>query len=142
LDATAGEPLRAAALHHRPALGRDRRSLETFETRLESLFRAIAYGDWVPGYLHGRGVAERLGGVRRRVALPPVPADEAPRLARALDSLLDHADHCLPQLLAARPAAITSSPESRPRYGSIHNRPQTGRGSIRSNPSTGSKSRS
>jgi hypothetical protein len=68
--------------------------------RMERMWRALLDGEWIDAYRDGAGVAHLLDGIRRRVGLSPLAADDLPRLGAALDSLGPDADGALAALLA------------------------------------------
>lgn len=75
---------------------------ERFHRRVEHLLEEIARGPWIAGYAEPEGLCDRLSGVRSRFGLPPLVGEERDRVARALEGLLSHASHILPELLARR----------------------------------------
>lgn len=77
---------------------------DAFDRRLEELLERIVGSDWIPGYAHGEGLADRLSGVRRRVGLAPLAGDDRRRAAEVLDAALAQAGPLLEEFLADWPA--------------------------------------
>jgi hypothetical protein len=95
--------LRQTLLRHQPTLEAEPEVLQEAQERLIGLFHQLAWGNWIDGYRDGQGLVQRLQGVRRRVRLPPLDADDRQRAAQALDTLLDDARGRLEEGLAQRP---------------------------------------
>lgn len=91
----------AADRHHFDHHRRSPVARADFDRRLRHLLAELADGGWIAGYRHGAGLAARLGGVRRRLRLPPMDAADNRRLAGACDELLAVAEERLGELLAA-----------------------------------------
>lgn len=89
------------ALRHRPELAAPGR-LDTFRERLDGLFERLAWGNWIPGYAHGPGIAARLGGVRRRVGLGAFEERDRALLGELFEEALDGAENRLDELLDVR----------------------------------------
>jgi len=100
LAALGPEALAAALRHHAPELSEAERR-EAGES-LIGMLHQLAWGGWIDGYLDGRGIAQRLEGVRRRVRLPPLGEEDRRRTAEAIDRLLREADDRLDAALALR----------------------------------------
>jgi hypothetical protein len=73
-----------------------------FEARMESLCEHLTEGRWIGGYRDGQGVAQRLEGIRRRVGLGSMSAEQLDRVGEVLARCLDRADHRLDPLLSDR----------------------------------------
>jgi acyl carrier protein phosphodiesterase len=97
------ETLRQALFRHQPTLEAEPKAIQEAEERLIGLFHQLAWGNWIDGYRDGPGLTQRLQGVRRRLRLPPLDADDRQRAAQALDTLLDDARGRLDEGLAQRP---------------------------------------
>lgn len=98
VERAAGEALERTVRAHRDELP------DAFDRRLEELLERIAWSDWVPGYAHGEGLADRLSGVRRRIGLAPLAGDDRRRVAGVLEEALDDAGPMLDAFLADWPA--------------------------------------
>lgn len=68
-----------------------------FRETMERIFQGLA-GGWGDGYAEPERLAERIGGIRRRVGLGAVPADKHPALVELLGEHLERATEALPQL--------------------------------------------
>jgi hypothetical protein len=107
-EAAAGEPsARSVELHHFARVPRGPGEREAFDARMERIVVELSRGPWTQGYQHGDGLAERLGGVRVRLGLPPLSPEDRARIGDALDGLTDRADASVEGLLRAsdRPRA-------------------------------------
>ncbi len=87
-----GEEAAAAADHHHfDPVPRSPEDRQAFRERMSHLVKQLAHGDWVEGYTHGPGLADRLSGLRRRLRLPPLPDEIHQGLAEAMDEVLAEA---------------------------------------------------
>lgn len=102
LAAIGPDPLAAALSRHAPRLSPGER--RQADDNVLGMLHQLAWGNWIDGYLDGRGIAQRLEGVRRRVGLPPLGDEDRRRTAGALDRLLAAADERLDEALALVPA--------------------------------------
>lgn len=101
LEAENGEPLARLARRHAT------RDLAThpdspLHRRLEHLLDELLASDWIPGYQHPEGIADRLLGVRRRLGLEPLDPAQYQRLVLTLAPALDRARQRLSPWLADR----------------------------------------
>lgn len=101
LAALGPDPLSAALARHAPGLAPEER--READENVIGMLHQLAWGNWIDGYLDGRGIAQRLEGVRRRVRLAPLGEEDRRRTAVALDRLLEAADQRLDEALALAP---------------------------------------
>lgn len=100
LAALGPEALEAALRHHTPELpAADRRAADA---QILGMLHQLVWGEWIDGYLSGIGITHRLDGVRRRLRLAPLAAEDQRKCAGALDLLLEFADRQLDAALALR----------------------------------------
>lgn len=94
-----GGPLVRAVEAHHPDFRHDHAARHAFVERVESLLASLLAGGWIGSYARGRGIVDRLSGVRRHVGLSPIGTADAECLAEILDRALDRADARLDALL-------------------------------------------
>ncbi len=103
----AGTSVREAVEMHRKdrsgaATSPDERRI--FDRDLDRICDGLARGPWVAGYASGEGIAERIGGVRVRLGLGALHAEDTRKLARVGDELLDRAVPAVTRILAREPS--------------------------------------
>ena len=76
---------------------------------MEVLCEHLTDGPWIGGYRDGLGVAQRLDGIRRRVGLGSMSADQLELVGEVLARGLDRADHQLDPLLDDRVRQLAPS---------------------------------
>lgn len=75
-----------------------------FERRMGQIRDGLVAGPWLEGYCHGEGLAERLGGLRKRIGLDPLTDAQQDRLSLAFEERLRHAPAALEKLWVERRA--------------------------------------
>lgn len=73
-----------------------------FSSRMHRLREGLLAGPWLSSYQSGDGIAQCVGGMRRRFGLPTWSAEEESVTACLFDEALDRAKRTLPQLLQTR----------------------------------------
>lgn len=101
LDPTTRREARALAAQHRRVAPAPERA-RTFEARMGQVFDRLVHGEWIEGYRHGEGLAERIVGIRTWLGLPALRADSRARLASLLDARVDAAEAALERLWPER----------------------------------------
>lgn len=87
-----------AALHGAAALDDRAR----FRSRLAQIVRGLTDGRWIASYRTGLGLAQCVGGMRKRFGLPAFSEEDESVVACILDEALDRAHEALPRLFTAR----------------------------------------
>lgn len=80
-------------------------------TRTATLLDQIVAGPWIAGYRDAGGLADRLGGLRRRLELSPVEGEDRPRL----EAICQHAIDAAPDQLAVLEHSAGRRPSSQER---------------------------
>jgi hypothetical protein len=82
---------------------------ERFSGRMLRLREGLLEGRWIASYQTGDGLAQCIGGIRRRFALPTWTEDEEAVTACILEEALERATDVLPRLFAARTAHLAEA---------------------------------
>lgn len=98
LAALGPDALEAALRHHHPLLAEA--DQKAADAAVLGMLHQLVWGQWIDGYLDGEGITQRLEGVRRRLRLLPLEAEDRRKCAGALDRLLLDADSVLDAALA------------------------------------------
>jgi chromosome condensin MukBEF complex kleisin-like MukF subunit len=77
----------AVETHHFARAGRSLDERRAFDDRLARIVDALLRGPWIDGYAAADGVAARIQGVRTRLGLEPMDADDLARFAAVADAL-------------------------------------------------------
>jgi hypothetical protein len=92
----------AAEAHHFARVPREAAEREVFEHKMRRIVHGLVHGPWIASYRSGRGVAERVSGVRVSLGLPPFDFDDRLRLAEGLDALAGDAASAVDEIFADR----------------------------------------
>lgn len=98
LAALGPDALEAALRHHNPSLAAA--DHKAADAAVLGMLHQLVWGQWIDGYLDGEGITQRLEGVRRRLRLLPLEAEDRRKCAGALDRLLVEAEARLDAALA------------------------------------------
>lgn len=94
----------AVGRHHFDRIGRTQDERATFDAGMTRILDELSRGEWIEGYQHGVGVARRVSGMRGRLGLPRLGADDQQRLGVAIDSLKTTVAGALDRILTEAPA--------------------------------------
>jgi hypothetical protein len=112
--ARGGPADRAAEIHHWSGSARTAEDRALFDGRMGRLFTELARGPWIEGYQYGEGVAIRIEGVRSRLGLAPMSAEDRGRLGDVASALLGEAEGAVDRVLAASFAPPPRDSAARP----------------------------
>jgi len=101
----------AVEAHHFSRVDRSPEERRAFDERLARIEDALLRGPWMDGYATADGIAARIQGVRTRLGLDPMHAEDLARLAGVADVLRGPAAEALDAILGTT-AFTTASPPS------------------------------
>ena len=89
----------AASLHHFDRVARTDSERASFDHGMRGLFRELAHGAWIAGYMSGPGIARKVDGMRARLGFTRLSDADRAGIGRAIEELAPRADDAALEIL-------------------------------------------